>query len=174
MHTLSALSLRYDASEDRILAAINAGQVDSWACWLTRRMSLAILEKVRPHLDKTSSLVSRVPLEHQDAAATMQREVALASTRSAMSKTDDRVLGQAAAGAELGTELQISPQGADFVLRITGQRGGQTQGILKRAQLQTILQMLEHEVTKASWAGGVVPPVQGASTVEPNRNPRAN
>ena len=43
LRMLKNLTFVYVPREDRVLAAINAGQQEAWSCWLTRRLALAVL-----------------------------------------------------------------------------------------------------------------------------------
>jgi hypothetical protein len=56
MPTLKSITFAYRAQEDRVLAAINLGQADTWSCWLTRRLSLAVLERAGTFVASTSPL----------------------------------------------------------------------------------------------------------------------
>ena len=64
-HALKSVTPRYDPVEDRILLAINAGQDDAWACWLTRRMALGVLGRLNQYLDQTSAMAAKTPLEYR-------------------------------------------------------------------------------------------------------------
>ena len=131
--------------------AFNAGKDDAWSCWLTRRMSLVILKKLAPYLEKTSAVVAQAPFEHRHEVAVMEREMALSSTQNAISQTPETVLAKADGNGELVIDVTLTPRPSDFVVLLSGSAGGKAQGILTRAHLQTVLHLLEQEVTKASW-----------------------
>ena len=151
MHALNTVTPRYDPVEDRILLAINAGKEDAWACWLTRRMTLGALSQLNQYLDKTSTVAARTPLEYRSEVSAMERAAAVATTRSALSKTSDEQLTSVAAHGELATELNLTPQGDKFVFDIRGRQGGHARGLVSRAELQTILLMIEQEAVKSGW-----------------------
>ena len=43
MRVLKALALSYNPVQDRIVAVVNPGALDSWSFWLTRRQVLALI-----------------------------------------------------------------------------------------------------------------------------------
>ena len=71
---------------------------------------------------------------------------------------DEQVAGEQLAPlsaiGELVHELKLTPQGEGFLLSLTGHGGGQAQGALSRAELQTILLVIEQAVAKAGWREG--------------------
>ena len=152
VHALKSVTPHYDAVEDRILLAINAGQEDAWACWLTRRMALGMLGRLNPYLDQTSAMAAKTPLEYRAEVVAMERQAAVAKTQMALSKVEGEKLAPLSAVGELAHELKLIPQGEGFLLLLTGHEGGQTQGALSRAELQTILLMIEQEVAKGRLA----------------------
>jgi hypothetical protein len=52
---------------------------------------------------------------------------------------------------ELAQRLTISSQGDNFRVVLHGKSGGGVAGVLARAELQRILQMLQAEIAKAGW-----------------------
>jgi hypothetical protein len=163
MHALKSVTPRYDPVEDRILLAMNAGQDDAWACWLTRRMALGMLGHLNQYLDQTSAMAARTPLEYRAEVVAMERQAAVAKTQMAMSRVAGEQLAPLTAVGELAHELKLTPQDEGFLLSLKGYEGGQAQGTVSRAELQTILLVIEQEVGKACWREGpasVVPPPQ--------------
>jgi hypothetical protein len=159
MRELRALALAYEARQDRILAVANPGALDSWSYWLTRRLVLEVLGRLPAALEQSSPIAKEAPAEYRGELAAFERETALAKTQPAMTQTPDTVLQTNAAAAELAVALSLTDQGAAVRLDLHGERGSQVTGIFTRADLQRVLHMLEHEVTKAGWC---VPPVAPA------------
>lgn len=151
MLVLTSVTFVYDMREDRILAAINAGRPEAWSCWLTRRLSLALLERAAEYVSSTSALAQRAPADLRGEFASFERDAAIAKTAGAMSNTPAEVLKCSTTGAELVERLTISSQGDRFRLELHGQNGGGAAGAPTRAELQRILQMLQVEVGKAGW-----------------------
>lgn len=158
MHVLKSLSLTYDATQDRILAVVNPGQLDSWSFWLTRRLTLGLLARLPATLADTSAAVKQAPAEYRSDLAAFEREAALASTAGAMVRTDDSVLKNNAIVAELAVAVRVTDLGDGFGLELHGERGGQAAGVLGRAMLQRVLQMVYGEAAKAYWLGVPVKP----------------
>jgi hypothetical protein len=164
MPALKSITFSYRSREDRVLAAINIGQADAWSCWLTRRLSLALLERAAKFLESTSPLVQRTPPDHRGELAAFERDAALARTAPAMSVPAAEALNSSAGSAELAERMTITQQGEGFRLELHGDRGGQTAGAVARAELQRILRMLEAEVVKGAW---VIPAATSAPAPAP-------
>lgn len=150
MSVLRAISLSYMPKEDRILAAINPDGPEAWSCWLTRRLVRTLLDRSTELLVNTSALVQRVPADAWSEVISFEREAALASTAKAMSQTPTDVLEKSASMAELIEQITISSQSDGFRVVFKGAEGGAT-GLLKRVQLQRLIQMVQGEVAKANW-----------------------
>jgi hypothetical protein len=170
MPALRSVTFSYRSREDRVLAAINLGQPDAWSCWLTRRLSLALLERAAKFLESTSPLVQRTAADHRGELAAFERDAALAKTAKAMSVPAADALQSSAASAELADRMTISQQGEGFRLELYGDRGGQAAGLVARAELQRILRMLEAEVGKAAWITTAAP--ASAQPAEPTTSVR--
>jgi len=153
VRTLTSITFVYEPREDRIAAAINAAHADAWSCWLTRRVALALLERAPEFLTNTSELAQRAPAEFRGEALAFERDAAIAKTAGAMSVTPPEILKSRASAAELAERLSIAPQGDRFRLELQGQSGDGAVGMLTRAELQRILQMLQGVVVKAGWLG---------------------
>ena len=151
MQELTSVTFVYAMQEDRILAAINAGRPEAWSCWLTRRVVLAVLERVAEILSTTSTLAQRAPVELRRELAAFEHDAAMAQTAERMSPVPADLLNTGATAAELMEQLSITPQGDNFRVELRGLRGGGAAGILRRVGLQRILQMLQDEVAKAGW-----------------------
>jgi hypothetical protein len=134
-----------------VVAAINAGLPEAWSCWLTRRLALAVLERAAEYLTTTSDLAQRAPAEQRGEMLAFERDAGIAKTAGAMSVTPPAVLQSSASSAELAERLTIAQHSEGFLLDLRGQTGSGTAGVLKRDELQRVLQMLQIEVTKAGW-----------------------
>jgi hypothetical protein len=156
LRTLTTVTFVYDPREDRIAAAINAGRPEAWSCWLTRRLALALLERASGYLSKTSDLAQQAPAEMRREFAAFEREAAMVSTAGAMTKTAPEILRSSADAAELADRLTISRHTkGGFKFELQGHSGEGAAGLLTRAEMQRMLQMLRAVVTKAGW---VAPP----------------
>lgn len=149
--TLKTVTFSYDVREDRILAAINAGMPDAWSCWLTRRIALALLERAEEFVANTSTLVKQAPSALRGEFVEFEREAAIASTAPAMSKTPGAILKTSAVRAELAEWLTLSVQRNNFRFELHGHEQAGAAGMLKRSELQRILQMLQAQVAKGGW-----------------------
>ena len=163
MPALRSITFSYRSREDRVLAAVNLGQPDAWACWLTRRLALAMLERAQKFVATTSPLAQRTAPDHRGELAAFERDAALAKTAQAMSVPAAEALKSSAAAAELIERMTISQQGEGFRLEFHGERGGEAAGLVAGAELQRILRMLEAEVGKAAWVLPVAPAAQPAA-----------
>ncbi len=153
MRALRTITFVYEPREDRVLAAINANQADAWSCWLTRRLALALIERMPDFLTTTSDLAKRAPAELRGEAIAFEREAAIVKTAGAMSPTPPDILKTSTAGAEIAERLSITPHGDGFRLELRGPTQHGTAGVLTRAELQRILQMLHGVVVRAAWLG---------------------
>jgi hypothetical protein len=156
LRALTTVTFVYDPREDRIAAAINVGRPEAWSCWLTRRLALALLDQAAGYLSKTSDLALQAPSEMRGEFVAFEREAAMASTAGAMSKTPLEILRTSADAAELAERLTISRHGkGGFKFELHGESGGGAAGVLTRAEMQRVLQMLRGVVAKAGW---IAPP----------------
>jgi hypothetical protein len=153
VRVLKTVTFVYGPREDRILAAINAGNPEAWSCWLTRRIVLVLLERAEGLLASTSALAQRAPAEARGELVAFERDAAIANTAKSMSRTPPDVLKTSGPAAELVDRLTISGQGDKFRVELQGgESGGGAVGMVARAELQRILQMLQAEVAKANWS----------------------
>ena len=153
MRVLKSITFVYEAREDRILAAVNSGKPEAWSCWLTRRLALVLLERAMNLLASTSALAQRAPADIRGELVAFERDAAIAETAKAMSHTAADVLKTSGIAAELIQRLTISSRGDNFRMELRGETGGGAAGMVARAELQRILQMLQTEVAKADWFG---------------------
>lgn len=151
LRALKTVTFLYVPQEDRVAAAINAGQPDAWSCWLTRRLALAVLERATEYLASTSNLAQRAPAELRREAIAFEREAAIVKTASAMSQTPQEVLKSSAGAAELAERLTIAREQDAFRLELRGQSGNGAAGTVKREEITRILQMLHAVVAQAGW-----------------------
>src|SRR5271170_2094330 len=158
LRALASITFIYAPKEDRVVAAINAGRPDAWSCWLTRRLALTVLERTADYLVSRSDLTQKAPADFRGEAIAFERDAAIAKTARAMSVTPPAVLQSSASAAALAERLTISQQGGGFRLELHGQGGEGTAGMVKRDELQRILQMLQVEVVKAGWLGAPAKP----------------
>lgn len=166
LRALKTVTFLYMPQEDRIAGAINAGHPDAWSCWLTRRLALAVLERATGYIANTSNLAQRAPAELRGEAIAFEREAAIAK---AMSQTPPEILKSSTAAAELADRLTISREQDAFRLELRGQSGNGAAGVVKREELQRILQMLHTVVAQAGWlaAPGAVQPAAAAVPSDP-------
>ncbi len=172
MRALRTITFVYEPREDRILAAINAHQPDAWSCWLTRRLALALIERMPDFLVSTSNLAKRAPADLRGEAIAFEREAAIAKTASAMSPTPPDILKISTATAALTERLSIAPQGDGFRLELSDATQDGAAGVLTRAELQRILQMLHGVVVGAAWLGAPAKPQAApAAAAAPDATP---
>src|SRR5205085_12458703 len=128
--------------------------------WLTRRLSLAMLERAAKFLLTTSPLASRTLPDHRREVVGFERDAALATTAKAMSVTPTDVLTSSASTSELADRLTITQPGEGFRMELVGDSGGSATAVVARPELQRILGMLETEVVKAGWVMPIAAPAQ--------------
>jgi hypothetical protein len=167
LRALKTVTFVYVPQEDRIAAAINAGHPDAWSCWLTRRLALAVLEGATDYVVSTSNLAQRAPAELRREAIAFEREAAIAKTAPAMSQTPPEILKLSTAGAELGERLTIAREQDVFRLELRGLSGNGAAGVVKREELQRILQMLHNVVVQAGWLAAPVQPAAAPAAADP-------
>src|SRR5262249_30293195 len=147
---LKSITLSYNVHEDRILATINVGHAETWSCWLTRRLVLALLERAGKFLSSTSGFSQRTSSEFRDELATFERDAALSKTAKAMRTTPAEELKTSTSAAVLAERITITQRGDGLHMEIAGRDGGSA-GVLARAEFERILQMLKIEIGKAGW-----------------------
>ncbi len=161
---LKNVTFVYVPREDRILAAINAGRDDAWSCWLTRRLALAVIERTTDYVASSSNLAQRAPADLRGEMAAFERDAAIAKTAPAMSVTTGTVLNVTADAAELAERLTISQQANGFHFELRGQGADGAAGLVARAELQRMLQMLQGEIAKAGWLAAPAQPQAPTAT----------
>jgi hypothetical protein len=171
VQVLTTVTFVYAMREDRVLAAINPGLPEAWSCWLTRRVVLALLERVAELLAKTSALAQRAPAEIRGEVVAFEHDAAMAKTAERMMHTPADALNASATAAELVDRLTITNLGDNFRVELHGISGGGAAGVLARAGLQRILQMLQDEVAKAGWLATPAKPQPAQVTEEPGPKP---
>jgi len=167
---LKSINFSYVTAEDRILAAINPGVPEAWSCWLTRRLVLALLDRTSEFLASTSPLVQQVPAAVRGELATFEREAAMASTARSMSTTPPDVLKASKSAAELAEGLKISSEVNGFRVELRGEKAVGAAGLLTRAELQRLLQMLQAEAANAGWFA--IPDKSSAATTSEAAGPK--
>ena len=173
MQGFTTISFAYDVREDRILAAVNAGRADAWSCWLTRRVVLTLLERGPELVAGTSPLAQRAPAEFRGQFSAFEREAAIAMTAQSMSKTPAEVLRSSAANAELSDRVTIAKHGDGFRLELRGHDERGVTGLLSRAELQRVLEMLQGQVATSGWTATSAKPQAapgGATDTKPQRH----
>jgi hypothetical protein len=168
---LKTLTFVYVPREDRVVAAINAGQGDAWSCWLTRRLALGVLERTSEYLQSKSDLAQRAPANLRTEMIAFERDAAIAETAGAMSITPPAILEQSATAAELAERLTITPAGESFRLELFGLNGAGAAALFKLVELQRMLQMLQAEVAKAGWLLSPAKPQTPAESVTADPKP---
>jgi hypothetical protein len=172
--TLRSITFVYVPREDRILAAVNAGQRDAWSCWLTRRLTLAVLDKTGEFLVSSSDLAQQAPADFRGEAIAFEHDAALAKTQGAMSITPADVLQSTASWAELADRIAIAPHTDGYQLELFGVSGDSAAGLVKRAELQRLLQMLQLEVVKSAWMPTAPKPQTAAPPAASDPKPLRN
>lgn len=163
MRLLKSIAFSYDPSEDRILAAVNAGLPEAWACWLTRRLTLAALHEARKFLDSTSTVALRAAGEFRQEIIAIERAAAIENTVKALRKASATILQASATRADRAASVKVTIRGAGFQLELHGRDGEVAGCLIDRDHLQRILQMLDEEVKKASWMRPPEAPAQSAA-----------
>src|SRR5271155_1173092 len=171
LRMLKNLTFVYVPREDRVLAAINAGQNDAWSCWLTRRLALAVLDRATEYVARTSDMVQRAPADLRGEFVAFERDAAIAKTAGAMSVTPPAVLQSTARAAQLAERLTIAQQADRFRLELCEQSGAGAACMLKRDELQRFLQMLQAEVAKAGWPTAPANPQAGPTSTAADPKP---
>ncbi|HEX4408801.1 MAG TPA: hypothetical protein VH206_08515 [Xanthobacteraceae bacterium] len=167
VHALKTLTFVYVQREDRVMAAVNAGHADAWSCWLTRRLSLAILERAPQYIESKSDLTQRAPANLRAEMASFEREAAIAKTAGAMSVTPPEILQQSANVAGLADRLSITQQGEGFRFELLDLSGNGAAAVFRPTELQRVLQMLQGEVVKAIWVVPAAHPQTAAASADP-------
>jgi hypothetical protein len=121
LRVLTSITFVCVQREDRVTVVINSGRADSWSCWLTRRLALAVLQRGTEYLVSTSDLAQRAPAEFRGEAVAFEREAAIVKTAPAMSSTPPAALKASTDTAELAERLTISREGDAFRLELRGQ-----------------------------------------------------
>ena len=106
-------------------------------------------------------------------AIAFEREAAIAKTVPAMSQTPPEILKSSPAGAELADRLTISREQDAFCFELRGVSGNGAAGVVKREELQRILQMLNGVVAQAGWLadpGAVRPDAVAPADPKPARH----
>lgn len=150
MQVLKTVTLAYNAPEDRLLAVINAGMVEAWSGWLTRRLVLMLIAKTEELVTRTSPLAQKAPPNVRPDVVAFERDAAIVNTAKSMSQTPAAVIQPSTAVAELVHQVTVSKQGDNFRVELRGAVGGAA-GMMNRADLQRIVQMIQVEVAKAGW-----------------------
>jgi hypothetical protein len=164
---MSSLTFHYEQTEDRILAVVNIEDADTMSYWLTRRMTLNLIDHATPYLDKMSPVISKTPSNMRAELSEMERQVALARTADAVTSTPTEVVAPAAGTADLVMEVTIAKTGEEFALVLRG-RNGHASVTWSRDHLQRIVAMLEELTAKAGWRegqSGAAVPVQKPANV---------
>jgi hypothetical protein len=168
---LKNVTFVYVPREDRILTAVNAGAPDAWSCWLTRRLALALLERTTDYIAGSSDLAQRAPADLRGETIAFERDAAIAKTAPAMSTTPGAVLTSTATAAELADRVTISRHGDGYRWELRGLADEGVAGVLKRAELQRLLAMLQIEIAKAAWVAAPAKPPAAPATAVPHTKP---
>jgi hypothetical protein len=151
------LTLSYDPREDRILAAVNVSQPDHWSCWLTRRLTLAVLEQTPAYLTQTSPLTQKTPIDYRSDLIQFEHQAAMAQTAPALSRTDNEVVRTVAVEAALAERLSLHSIPNGFVFELVDIHGQTRQIGMERAHLQRVLHMIADEAARAGWIAPAAP-----------------
>src|SRR5580704_12852997 len=124
MHLLNSVAFAYDSREDRILAAVNPGDPQTWACWLTRRLALAVLAQTQKFLDSTCAMAQQTTAEFRREVIAFERDAAIAATAKAIKRAPAKIVRTIASTAELAERLTISRRADKFQIELHGEKGG--------------------------------------------------
>jgi len=147
---ITSVTFAYHVHEDRILAAINLGRPEEWSCWMTRRLVLTLLDRAGKFLADTSTLVQQASAELRDDMIAFEREAAIAKTARAVSRAQSSALKTPASEAELLLEIDLAQRGERFRLKFRA-KNSSVDGVVAKAELERILQMLKTEGARANW-----------------------
>ena len=168
LRVLTPITFVYVQREDRVTVAINAGRADSWSCWLTRRLALAVLQRGTEYLVSTSDLAQRAPAEFRGEAVAFEREAAIVKTAPAMSSTPRAVLKASTDTAELAERLTISREGDAFRLEL-GRTRSRRQRQSRRAATHSTNAVHRRRAGELAPCAGNRPGFSGGSSEEQNR-----
>lgn len=163
LRILKTIAFVYDAHEDRMAAAINAGTPEAWTGWMTRRLTLSLLAKSPEFLASTSSLVQRATPDARPVVARFQQEAAIAETAGAVSPTDAAAARSAGVTAVLLQAVTIQHRGDRYQIEWKPVTGDGAVGQLTGAELQRIMTMLTELVAKVGWSAAPAPPAAPAT-----------
>jgi hypothetical protein len=157
VRVLKTVTFAYDVAEDRIAAVLNVGMPEAWACWLTRRITLPVLRQVQGLLDRTSALAQQVGAEFRTEIAAFEREAATANLSNALRPTPLDSLKTITAQAKCLQRLMITPQGGAFRIAFQTTANDGASGLIDRADLHRIMQVLRREAHRANWIDAAAP-----------------
>ena len=133
-----------------------------------------MLERASGYLTKTSDLAQQAPAEMRGEFVAFEREAAMASTAGAMTKTPPEILKSSAIRAELADRTISRHDKGGFKFELLGQSGEGGAGVLTRAEMQRVFQMLASIVTQAGWIGtpqqAQAAPAPAANAAKPVRH----
>ena len=156
MRALQTISFIYDMREDRVLALVNIGGPEAWACWLTRRVATVLLERAANLIASTSTLAQRSPAANSSNVVSFGRDAANTNTADNTSEVPLDALRTIGPTAALVGQMTISRQGASFGLELQEKGGDGVAAVLDRDELQRILDKLETVAVQANWLSAVV------------------
>jgi len=165
VRTLRTLSLSYDKLEDRLLFVANVGNQDEWACWVTRRLTLLLAAQLDAFFRKSSPAASQAPFEYRSEVVDMERQAAFIATQKAVSRTDQKALKDASVTRELASQISLGVRGTKLVLDIRVFSGEQARGVFSRAELQTVLKLIQLQSARAAWAPPSQPDAAAATAI---------
>ncbi len=149
MQNIAAITFHYDPIEDRILLVGNLNNTQP-RCdfWLTRNITLKLLDALSSLVRKTSAQVATAPSEHQSGLAQFEHEQAQQS----MQLVPESSVPESQAPGLL-CKVDVSHQGKRYQVRLyeQGSEEATAQALLTHDELHQILSLLHRGALELSW-----------------------
>lgn len=149
MHNLAAITFHYDPVEDRILMVGNLNNDQPRRdFWLTRNITLKLLEALSTLVRQTSEQVVNAPQEHQSGIAQFEHEKAQQNMR-VHSETHSPV----SESASLLYKIDVSHRGHRYQVRFYDHEAedAQAQAVLSHDELHQVLSLLHRGALELNW-----------------------
>lgn len=149
MQNIAAITFHYDPIEDRILLVGNLNnQQPRCDFWLTRNITLKLLEALSSLVRRTSEQVATAPSEHQSGLAQFEHEQAQQNMQlhPEPDVPDSHIPG-------LLCKVDVSHQGQRYQVRFyeQNQEDAAAQALLTHEELHQVLSLLHRGALELSW-----------------------